>query len=92
MRKILVLAVLTLGATSALADEAGQALTYEQFEAAVPHVDLAECPATLAAEDRFCRATLLHDQINVFAFSQDGSQPMVGFGAWAPEGLSGLLN
>jgi len=39
-------------------------LTYQEFEAAVPHVDLAVCPVPLAAPDRFCRMTSHADQLN----------------------------
>ena len=51
-------------------------LTYQEFEAAVPHVDLAVCPVPLAAPDRFCRMTSHADQLNVFVFSEDGALPI----------------
>ena len=69
-------------AAPALADDAmmkdGGALTYEMFETAIQHVNLAECPAALAGEGRFCRVTMHNDAFHVFAFTEDGEQPMVG--------------
>ncbi|MDQ1900000.1 hypothetical protein RAH32_06040 [Paracoccus sp. WLY502] len=53
------------------------AMTYEIFEATVEHGDLPECPAALAAEGRFCRVVLQNDMLHVFAFSEDGDQPML---------------
>lgn len=66
-------------------------LTYEQFEVAVPHFDLENCPETLAADNRFCRATFHNEEIHVFAFSEDGDSPLVGFASYASDGLGGLL-
>lgn len=51
-------------------------LTYEVFEATVEHADLAECPAALAKEGRFCRLVLQNDALHVFAFAEDGDQPL----------------
>lgn len=51
-------------------------MTYETFEATVEHADLAECPAALAQEGRFCRLVLQNDALHVFAFAEDGDQPM----------------
>lgn len=53
------------------------AMTYEIFEATVEHGDLPECPTALAAEGRFCRVVLQNDMLHVFAFSEDGDQPML---------------
>lgn len=57
-------------------DIAGGVLHYALFEAAVPHADLAECPATLARDDRFCRLTLGDDGAVVWAFALEGEQPL----------------
>ncbi|MCQ0092778.1 hypothetical protein [Roseovarius sp. M141] len=66
-------------------------LTYEQFEAAVPHLDLDSCPDALAQKNVFCRATLRHDDIHVFAFSNDGENLFVGFKSYTADGLAALL-
>lgn len=52
------------------------AMTYEIFEATVEHGDMPECPAALAQEGRFCRLVLQNDMLHVFAFAEDGDQPM----------------
>lgn len=67
-------------------------LTYADFEAGVPHVDLAVCPEPLAAPDRFCRMTTNADQMNVFVFSEDGDQPLVAFKSWSTDLLVGLMD
>ena len=51
-------------------------MTYETFEATVDHADLPECPKALAAEGRFCRATIHDDALHVFAFNEDLDQPL----------------
>lgn len=82
------IAVATL-ATAAAADT--MPLTYDVFEVSVPHVDLETCPASMAAENTFCRATLASDAVHVFAFSEDGDSPMVGFASFETEALAGAL-
>lgn len=57
-------------------------MTYEVFEATVPHVDLAECPAVLAAEGHFCRLGLASEQLTVFVFAEDGDQVLTGVRSW----------
>ncbi len=52
------------------------------FEAAVPPVDLEKFPGGLSRQDSFCRATLTHSDIHVFAFSKVGGSPMTGFAAF----------
>ncbi len=84
------IAALILAAFPALADTAAL-LTYEQFEAAVPHVDLETCPDALAQEDVFCRATLRHEEIHVFAFDNDGENLFAGFKSYPADGLTALL-
>ena len=49
-------------------------ITYEIFEHAVEHVDLATCPAEFDTETQFCRMTLADDRAHVFVFSLDGDQ------------------
>ena len=67
-------------------------LTYQEFEAAVPHVDLAVCPVPLAAPDRFCRMTSHADQLNVFVFSDQGDQPLLAFQSFDAALLNGLMD
>ncbi|MFK7837763.1 MAG: hypothetical protein AB8B60_16260 [Sulfitobacter sp.] len=67
-------------------------LTYDVFEAAIPHVDLETCPATLPQENTFCRATLAHEEVHVFVFSEEGASPLIGFGSFDATRLPDLLN
>ncbi|MDO5757495.1 MAG: hypothetical protein Q4P24_08265 [Rhodobacterales bacterium] len=90
--KPLCAAAALLFATAPAWAETAAPLTYEQFEASVPHLDLEECPDTLAKEGVFCRATLRHDEIHVFVFSDEGDQVFVGFKSYPAEGLSALLH
>ncbi|MCL3881048.1 hypothetical protein [Marivita sp. GX14005] len=55
----------------------GGAFTYEAFETAVAHADLAECPAPFDNDTAFCRLTLKDDMAHVFVFSLDGDQPLI---------------
>lgn len=51
------------------------AFPYEKFEIAVPHVDMAACPASMSGpEPRFCRAAAGGDFLHVYAFAEDGAQ------------------
>jgi hypothetical protein len=68
------------------------ALTYEVFEAAVPHIDLAACPDAVSRPDSFCRASVNHDEIHVFVFSEKGENPLIGFQSYELEGVESLLN
>ncbi|MEP4035890.1 hypothetical protein [Pseudophaeobacter sp.] len=81
-------------APSASANETAHPLpfTYETFETAVPHIDLEACPAALPQVDSFCRATVHHEEIHVFAFSYEGDSPMVGFASYSAEGLDTLFD
>ncbi len=93
MRLILTFSAIVLGLTVTAADAGdAQPLTYEMFEAAVPHIDLETCPADLAKQDTFCRASILHEEIHVFAFSLDGDSPLVGFKSYEASGVETLLN
>lgn len=74
------------------AQDAPFALTYEAFETAVPHVDLAVCPTDLAAPGRFCRLTAQSDMLNVFVFSEEGDQPLVALQSWPADLLAGLMD
>lgn len=58
------------------AETAVAVMTYETFEATIPHGDLPECPKPMAQEGRFCRVILHNESLQVFAFSEDGDQPL----------------
>ena len=95
MRPVLTLLLIALVATPALSQEARTdtpplALTYETFEASVNHIDLPSCPTELAAPDRFCRLTAHQNNLNVFAFSEDGDQLLVAMKVYPTDLLAGL--
>ena len=95
MRPVLTLLLIALVATPALSQEARTgappfALTYEAFEASVNHIDLPSCPAEVAAPGRFCRLTAHQDNLNVFAFSEDGDQLLVAMKVYPTDLLAGL--
>lgn len=77
--------------TSNTAQAPALPFTYETFEAAVPHIDLENCPPALPQVDSFCRASIRNEDIHVFAFSLQGDSPMVGFASFSAEGLETLL-
>ena len=85
---------LTLAPLTASAQAAPPALpfTYQMFEAAVPHVDMAACPVDLAREGVFCRVALLNDEFHVFVFSEEGDQPLVAFESYDAELMTGLFD
>ncbi|WP_374421853.1 hypothetical protein [Paracoccus sp. (in: a-proteobacteria)] len=85
--------LLALCASPAIAqDTAPLPMNYEIFEAAVPHIDMSDCPPDLAAEGRFCRLVLLNDQLQIFGFSEEGEQPMVAYRAMPSKVLAKVLN
>lgn len=90
MLRLTTLALLALP-TLARAEDATP-FTYDMFEAGVTHVDLAVCPTSLAGPNRFCRATVVNDKINVFVFSDQGDKPLVAFQSFSAELLNGLMD
>ena len=96
IRLALPLAAALLAPLSLAAQEAegpaAMPFTYEMFEASVPHVDIAVCPVDLAAEGRFCRVALFNDAFNIFVFSEEGEQPLVGFHSYDAELMTGLFD
>ncbi len=89
--KLLPVTVIALFAAPSFAEQQ-LPLTYDVFETAIPHVDLEKCPAELPQSDSFCRATLKHDEIHVFAFSENGDNAMVGFATFPFAPLASQLN
>ena len=52
-------------------------LTYETFEAAVPHIDMEECPEAEVRETAFCRASAGAEQVHLFYFGTEGDQCLI---------------
>ncbi len=88
--------LLVQAATPALSQDASKdtplAMTYEVFEASVDHIDLPSCPSDIAAPNRFCRMTAHRDGLNVFAFSDEGDQPLVAVKTYETELLATVLD
>jgi len=73
---------------AALALPAAAELLYNDFEVAVPHLDLEACPAEMAeaaAQPVFCRVTPGHDSLHVFAFAEAGDRPFVAMRTYFQE-------
>lgn len=83
IRAITSAALATLALASlAFAETKPCVMTYEQFEFAVPHIDMETCPAAQAGDDRFCRAVANSDALHVFAFAPEGAQCLVSVVAY----------
>jgi hypothetical protein len=65
-------ATLMVGSSAALATPCP--MTYGNFQVAIPHVDVENCPAELAGKERFCRASIASDQVHVYAFDGEGDK------------------
>lgn len=89
--KAAAIATMLLVGPAASAQETG-VLTYQMFETAVQHVNLLECPGDLAGEGRFCRMTMHNDAFHVFAFTEEGDQPMVGLRTWYGDEIDMTFN
>lgn len=76
--------------TPAVVEAPDGVLTYEMFETAVPHADLAECPAGLARDDSFCRLTLAEGALTVWVFRNSGRQDLLALQSFDPEAEGGL--
>lgn len=46
-------------------------MSYEQFEYAVPHTDMEDCPDSINADGAYCRLTLAAELATVFVFSEE---------------------
>ncbi|MEO1140222.1 MAG: hypothetical protein AAFW87_12275 [Pseudomonadota bacterium] len=66
-------------------------LSYEQFELAIPHIDLEDCPSSIEATDVFCRATMANNEIHVFAFSNAGDSPLQELNSFPVEEIAEML-
>lgn len=76
--------------TPAIVEAPDGVLTYEMFETAVPHADLAECPPGLARGDSFCRLTLAEGALTVWVFRNAGRQDLLALQSFDPESEAGL--
>jgi len=80
-------------ASAAMAEEpAAIPMTYEMFEQGVSHLDMAVCPVPLAGPERFCRVSAQSEMLNVFVFSENGDQPLIGYQSWPADLLNGLMD
>ena len=75
-RLALIGAFVLCASSPALAHE-GATFAYPDFEVSVPHIDLDECPAGLAAGDVFCRITMNNDALHIYVFEAEGDQHFV---------------
>ncbi len=69
--------------TGAAAAQTPCPMSYKAFEFAVPHLDLAACPADLPQEKAFCRASTGNDAVHVFVFAEDGEQCLLSVKSYA---------
>lgn len=67
------LGLIALAATQAAA-QTQCPLDYSQFEFAIPHLDLEQCPKDLARAGAFCRVTTANDNVHIFVFEEKGKQ------------------
>ncbi|MFQ5534083.1 MAG: hypothetical protein ACE5EM_04580 [Sphingomonadales bacterium] len=68
-KKLASAAVVTLLPASATLAAQACSVSYEEFEEAVPHIDLAQCPGVASADDKgFCRLTIEGDKLFVYSF------------------------
>lgn len=74
VKRILIVVFIAGLATSQALAQTACPLTYRVFEFAVPHLDLEKCPADVARDGVFCRASVGNDAVHVFAFAEKGEQ------------------
>ncbi|CTQ32423.1 hypothetical protein [Jannaschia rubra] len=92
MNRLLLAAAILAGTASTLSAQTAHELTYEQFEVAVPHVDLETCPEDLAQDGVFCRGTILHDELHIFVFADEDAQVLRGMQSYPLATIAGLLD
>lgn len=86
MRRILsaTAALALLAAGPAMAQPACP-LPYAAFEAAVPHIDLETCPASVTQQKVMCRLTINQAQLHLFVFAEDGDQCLISVKTLEPD-------
>ena len=67
----------------------GGVMTYDAFEASVPHEDLETCPENYDPDQVFCRLTVAGGALNIFVFSYDGDQPLLAIQRVLPDIATG---
>lgn len=60
-------------------------MTYAQFEAAVPHIDVEECPKHSLGQKAFCRASAGGDLVHVFFFDTNAEQCLLKLQSYGEE-------
>jgi len=63
-------------------------MNYAAFEFAVPHLDLDNCPAALAQDGAFCRASVANDALHVFVFASDGEQCLLSMRSFDEDAIT----
>ncbi len=81
----IVLAATLIGLPAAAHDHA--AFSYADFEAAVPHTDMDECPAGMTEGDAFCRISMNNDALYMFVFDYWGDQHFVAVCSFLQDGF-----
>lgn len=71
------IAVLAMFAATPAFSQAACPLPYAAFEAAVPHVDLERCPASVPQHNALCRVVINQGQLHLFVFAEDGDQCLI---------------
>ncbi|MEM7499856.1 MAG: hypothetical protein AAF371_17930 [Pseudomonadota bacterium] len=66
-------------------------MTNAQFDLAIPHLDIATCPAPLNGEDQSCRAPTSDDQGHVLAFEAEGEQCVIAMTSLDEHGFQLML-
>ena len=74
MRYSLLFSAALLLSTPALAEGV---FSYADFEAAVTHINIEECPEGMGGENLFCRVSMANDALHVWVFSREGEMPFV---------------
>lgn len=54
-----------------LAGDMECALSYDVYEASVPHTDMEECPESMVSEGRFCRLSVVAEVATIFSFDEE---------------------
>ena len=62
--------------SAAMAD-GNEPLGYAEFAAQTPHLQLAECPAIVAASDATCHVAMIDQKLHVLAFSNRGDHRLL---------------
>mgnify|MGYP001817225435 FL=1 len=67
-------------------------MTYAQFEAAVPHIDVEECPEHALGQPAFCRASAGGDLVHVFFFDTKGEQCLLKLQSYGEDAFELQIN